>query len=115
MKVKKGDKIIVQLGKDRGKVSVVDSVLSKKSGILVQGTNIVKKHLKPSGKSKRGGIIEIEKPLDASNVMIICPSCGKPTRAEIKITGKTKERICKKCGGSLDKKLENLSTKLGVK
>ena len=103
MKVKKGDKVIVQLGKDRGKVSVIESVLSKKSEILVQGTNIVKKHLKPSGKTKRGGIIEIEKPLDVSNVMIVCPNCGKPTRTGIKITGKTKERICKKCGGSLDK------------
>lgn len=103
MKLKKGDKVIIQLGKDRGKVSAVDRVLSKRGEILVQGINIVKKHLKPTGKTKRGGIIEIEKPINISNVMIVCPNCGKPTRVAIKITGKTKERVCKKCGGSLDR------------
>lgn len=106
MKIKRGDKVIVQLGKDRGKVSVISSVLPKKGKVLVEGVNVVKKHLKPSGENKRGGIIEIEKPIDISNVMIICPNCGKPTRVAISIKNKIKERMCKKCGQSLDKKKE---------
>lgn len=106
MKIKKGDKVIVRAGKDKGKVSTVSSVLARQGKIVMDGINIAKKHLKPTQENKRGGIIEIAKPIDSSSAMILCPNCNKPTRVEMKISGKTKERICKKCSGSLDKKRE---------
>ncbi|PIZ00606.1 50S ribosomal protein L24 [bacterium (Candidatus Howlettbacteria) CG_4_10_14_0_8_um_filter_40_9] len=120
MKIKKGDKVIVQLGKDRGKVSTVERVLPNTGKLLADKVNVVKKHKKPTQNEKRGGIIEMEKPLNVSNVMVVCPNCNKPTRVSYSINNKSKERVCKKCKGSLDKTLsqtygKNLSTKLGVK
>ena len=106
MKIKKGDKVIIRTGKDKGKVSVIEKVLSKKGKIVVTGANIVKKHAKPTEADKKGGMKEVAMPLQPSNVMIVCPSCGKTTRVSYKITNKTKERVCKKCGQSLDKKIE---------
>lgn len=106
MKIKKGDKVLVRKGKDRGKISIVEKAFPKTSRLIVEKINVVKKHVKPSESNKRGGIVEINAAFSASNVMIICPSCGKPTRVIIKKSGKVKERICKKCNKSLDKKEE---------
>lgn len=90
MKIKKGDSVKILLGKDRGKTGVVDRVLSKKSKVVVAGLNLFKRHVKKQGQLE-GGVIEITKPLDISNVILVCPNCKKTTRVSAK-------RICKKCG-----------------
>lgn len=96
-KVRKGDKVRVMLGKDRGKEGSVAFLLRKKRRVFVEGVNIYKRHVKKMGEIK-GGIIDIPKSLDISNVALICPNCKKVTRVGFKITGKEKIRICRKCG-----------------
>lgn len=96
MKIKKGDKVKVLLGKDRGKTGTVEYVNGKKSKIFVGGANLYKRHVKKQGTAE-GGIIDIPKPMDVSNVSIICPGCNKTTRIGFKVTDGSKVRICKKC------------------
>lgn len=96
MKIKKGDKVKVLLGKDRGKEGVVQFVLGKENRVFVEGVNLYKRHIRKMGETK-GGIIDIPKPLDVSNVALICPNCKKVTKVGLKIEGNTKVRICKKC------------------
>jgi large subunit ribosomal protein L24 len=103
MKLKKDDTVRVIAGKDKGKNGRILRLLRKKPGqarVLVEGVNIVKKAKKARSQQDRGGIIEIEAPLDVSNVMIVCKKCG-PTRIGYKGEGKDKKRVCKKCGEAL--------------
>lgn len=102
MKLKKNDNVIVIVGKDRGKTGLVERVFPVLSKIVVKGIGISKKHLKPSKKNPSGGIIEINQKIDASNALILCPSCGKPTRVSYKITNKNKMRVCRRCKESLE-------------
>lgn len=98
MKIKKGDQVKVTAGKDKGKTAKVEKVFSKTGKVLVEGVNVYKKHLKKQGQDKPGGIIEINKPLPAGNVALICPKCQKPTRIGYKKDKQDKKyRICKKC------------------
>lgn len=106
MKIKKGDKVVILAGKDRTKTGVVGRVLSKSGGIIVNGTNVVKKHVKVSKKNPGGGMVEVSMPLPASKVMLICPSCGKATRVGFESRGKEKNRVCKKCGKVITTKVE---------
>ncbi len=103
-KIKKGDKVKVILGKDRDRIGLVKKVLRKKGQVVVKGMNVVKKHVKPSGQDKKGGIIEIEKPLYISKVMLVCPQCDKAARIGYQLdkSGK-KYRICRKCKSLIDK------------
>ena len=96
MKIHKDDTVKILLGKDRGKTGKVVRVLTKEGKVLVEGINIYKRHIRKTGQ-KEGGIIEVSKPLEISNVILVCPSCKKETRVGYKIEGKTKVRICKKC------------------
>lgn len=98
MKLRKGDNIIVTVGKDKGRKGKIEKVLPKVGKVLVPGINIYKKHTKPRGEKQPGGIIDIIKPLLIANVALICPKCSKQTRIGYQIdkTG-TKHRICKKC------------------
>lgn len=97
--IKKGDNVIIIYGKDRGKSGKVLNVFPSKSKALVEGLNLRKKHIKPKKQGQKGQKIEIAYPLDISNVMVLCKSCGKRTRIGHKILeNKTKIRICKKCG-----------------
>ncbi|MEK7616729.1 MAG: 50S ribosomal protein L24 [Patescibacteria group bacterium] len=96
MKIKKGDKVKIMLGKDRGKTGEVKFVLGKEKRLFVEGVNVYKRHVRKVGDTK-GGILDIPKSLDVSNVALLCPSCKKPTRVGFKIMGKEKLRICKKC------------------
>lgn len=98
MKIHKGDKVKIMIGKDKGKDGTVSKVLQEKDKVVVEGANVYKKHVKPSAKFKEGGIVEIEKPIDVSNVMLICPKCNTATRVGLKIEGGKKYRVCKKCG-----------------
>lgn len=99
MNVKKGDKVQVLSGKDRGATGEVLRALPAEGKVVVEGVALVKKHQKPTQASQQGGIIEREAAIDASNVMLVCPACGKATRVGHTVgeDGK-KYRVCKRCG-----------------
>lgn len=96
MKLKKGDKVKILLGKDRGKTGSVEFVVGKKDRVFVGGVNLYKRHVKRKGQTE-GGIIDIPKSLNVSNVGLICPNCSKITRVGFKVIEGKKVRICKKC------------------
>lgn len=98
MKLKKGDKVIVIKGKDRGKQGVVMTVSPATSQVKLEGLNVYKRHLKKASRpGQAGGITEKVLPVDAAKVMLICANCHQPTRVGHKLVGNKKERICKKC------------------
>ncbi len=96
MKIKKGDNVKILYGKDNGKQGVVLAI--SKGKVIVEGLNMFKKHVKGDGKEKKSEILTIAKPLDISKLMLVCPSCGKPTRVSLKRENGKVERVCKKCG-----------------
>ena len=106
--VKSGDTVKVMSGEDKGKTGKVQKAYPSKGKIVVEGVAMVKKHQKPRGQGMPGGIIEKEAANDASNVMVICPKCGKPTRiGHVFIDGegkasRRKRRVCKKCKAVFD-------------
>lgn len=103
MHVKKGDKVTVLSGKDRGKQGTILEAFPKKERVLVEGVNMVKIHAKPSQENPQGGILNIEAPIHASNVMPIDPKTGEPTRVGYEVKDGKKVRIAKKSGEPLDK------------
>jgi len=103
MHVKKGDKVMVISGKDKGKTGVILSALPKKDRVLVEGVNIVKKHSKPSQMNPQGGIISQEVPIHVSNVMPLDPKTSEPTRVGIQVVDGKRVRVAKKAGEVLDK------------
>lgn len=103
MHVKKGDKVMVISGKDKGKTGVILAAFPKQERVLVEGVNIVKKHSKPSQVNPQGGIISQEAPVHVSNVMPIDPKSGNPTRIGFTTVDGKKVRVAKKSGQVLDK------------
>lgn len=103
MHVKKGDKVMVISGKDKGKTGVILTAYPKKDRVLVEGVNIVKKHTKPNQENPQGGIVSQEAAIHVSNVMVIDPKTGEPTRVGHKVVDGKKVRIAKKSGEVLDK------------
>ena len=103
MHVKKGDKVKVISGKDKGKTGVVLTALPKKDRVLVEGINIVKKHTKPNQANPQGGIVSQEAAIHVSNVMLLDPKSGEPTRVGYKVEDGKKVRVAKKTGEKLDK------------
>lgn len=103
MNVKKGDKVMVITGKDKGKTGIVLAAFPKKDRVLVEGINIVKKHAKPSQVNPQGGIISQEAPIHVSNVMLLDPKSNEPTRVGYKVVDGKKVRVAKKSGETLDK------------
>ncbi len=102
MNFKTGDKVVVISGKNKGKEGKITSVLRKENKVIVEGVNIVKKHVKPNGQGA-GSIVEVEAPIHASNVMIIDPKTGKRTRIGHSIDKKgNKIRVSKKSNESLN-------------
>jgi large subunit ribosomal protein L24 len=99
-KLRKEDQVQVIAGKNRGKQGKVIRIDRAKGRAIVAGVNLVKKAQKKRKQTDRGGIIEIEAPIDLSNIMIICRKCG-PTRIGYKIEGDAKKRVCRKCGEAL--------------
>ena len=96
-KLKKDDLVQVITGKEKGKSGKILKIDREKGKVLVAGLNMVKKAKKPRRQGEKGGIVDIEAPIDISNVMIVCKKCG-PTRIGIEGTGDKKVRKCKKCG-----------------
>jgi large subunit ribosomal protein L24 len=101
--VKKNDLVLVKTGKDKGKTGKVLQIAKKKDRIIVEKVNMIKRHVKPSQKTK-GGVIEKESLIHVSNVMIFCEKCSKPVRVGTKILEDGKKvRFCKKCNEVIDK------------
>lgn len=102
--VRRGDTVLVLTGKDRGKRGKVLRALPDRGRVIVEGVNVVKRHQKPTRQVMQGGIIEKEAPIHASNVMLVCPRCGSPTR----VGRRRREdgrgvRVCKRCGEDIDR------------
>ena len=105
MPVRKNDTVVVIAGKDRGKRGRVLSVAPVRNRVVVESVNFVKRHTKPNPQRNiKGGVVEREASLHASNVQIVCPECGAPTRIGHQLLGDgRKVRICRKCEGAVDK------------
>ena len=103
--IRKNDNVVVITGKDRGKRGRVLKVVPEKNRLLIEGVNIIKRHTKANPqRSIKGGLVEREAALHASNVQLVCPECGKPTRIGRRLLGDgRKVRICRKCEGVVDK------------
>lgn len=95
MHVKKGDKVKVITGKDKGKSGKVLMTFPKKDRVLIEGINMVKKHTKPSNVNPQGGILNVEAPIHVSNVMLLDPKTGEPTRVGYEVKGDKKVRVAK--------------------
>jgi len=103
-KIRKGDMVMITTGKDKGKTGKVLEVDRSKQRVFVEKLNIIKRHMKPSQQNRQGGIIEKEASIHVSNVMIVCKSCGKSSRAGIRrMDDGQKMRYCKKCNEIIDR------------
>ncbi|NLI54958.1 MAG: 50S ribosomal protein L24 [Clostridiales bacterium] len=110
LNVKKGDTVVVISGKDKGKKGKILVSRPDDERVVVQGTAMITRHVKPRKQGQPGGRIEKEGSMHASNVMLVCPKCDKPTRIahkikEVEISGEKKlksVRVCKKCGKVID-------------
>ena len=111
MHIRSKDTVVVITGKDKGKEGKVLTAFPKTGKVVVEGVAIATKHQKPRQQGVPGGIIKQEAAIDASNVMLICPKCGKATRVTHKVTTVTLEngkqdrkmiRVCKKCNADID-------------
>ena len=96
--VKTGDTVVILSGKDKGQKGKILEASPKEGKVIVEGRNIVSKHVKPRKQGEAGGIIKSEGALYACKVMAVCPKCQKPTRPAHKISGDKKVRVCKHCG-----------------
>ncbi len=101
MNIKRGDTVLLLTGKDKGKQGTVSRAMPQINKVVVEGLNMVKKHVKSQGQTTQGGIIDKAMPIQVSNTMLICSECGKPTRVahERRTIGEKERavRVCKKC------------------
>ena len=103
--IRKNDSVLVITGKDRGKKGRVLKVLPERNRLVIEGVNLIKRHTKPNPqKNIKGGIVEREASVHASNVQLVCPECGAHVRIGRRVLGDgRKVRICRKCEGVVDK------------
>ena len=99
--VRKGDEVMIISGKDKGKKGKVLECSAKEGKVIIEGRNIVSKHVKPKKQGQLGGIVKAEGAMYASKVMPVCPKCNKATRVGSDIKGDKKIRVCKKCNAAL--------------
>jgi large subunit ribosomal protein L24 len=103
MKIRKNDTVLVIAGKDRGKKGKVRKALPKNDKVIVEGANMIKRHSRAKGQARQAGIIELEAPLDVSNVILICNKCNKPARVGFRfLSDGRKARICRSCDEVID-------------
>ena len=103
MKVRKGDRVQVLAGKDRGREGEVSRVIPGRNKVIVEGMNVAKRHQKATRDTMQGGIIDKSMPIDASNVAVISPADGKPTRVGYRLSDEgQKVRVCRRTGVDLD-------------
>lgn len=101
MKIKKGDKVQIMAGKDRGKQGEVLLVLPVAEKVVVKGANVMKRHVRARREGEKGERIEKEAPIHVSNVMVVCPHTNKPTRVGYKVEGGEKIRMSKRAGKAI--------------
>lgn len=97
MKLKKGDKVKVMAGKDRGRDGMIEKVYQKQNTALILGINQYKKHVKKSEKVPQGGVVDLPRPIDISKLALLCVKCGVITRVGYEVREDKKQRICRKC------------------
>lgn len=102
MNIKKGDKVKVLAGKDKGAEGIVLAAHPQNQRVTVEKVNLIKKAMRPTQANPEGGIATMEAPIHVSNVMVICPSCKEPSRVSVKREEGKKVRVCKKCGADID-------------
>jgi len=103
MKIRKNDTVLVTAGKDRGKKGKVRFAYPKKNRVVVEGVNFIKKHSRARQQARQAGIIDLEAPLDASNVMLLCQKCNRPTRIGLTfLEDGRKVRVCRACNEVID-------------
>ena len=103
MKIQKNDNVLIIAGKDRGKKGKVRKAMHDKDKVIVEGFNMIKRHSKTKGKTRQAGIIELEAPINSSNVMIICNKCNKPARVGYRaLEDGKKARYCHSCSEIID-------------
>ena len=102
MKIRKGDRVVVLSGKDKGAEGVVERAIPESGKVIVDGVNVAKRHQAPTRQDQQGGIIDKTLPIDVSNVAIVSPADGKPTRVGYRFTADgEKVRICKRTGADI--------------
>jgi large subunit ribosomal protein L24 len=102
MKVKKGDKVLIITGKDRSKIGSVLRVFPKTNNLLIEGLNLITRHVKPKRSGEKGQKIKVPTAIPVSNVQLVCIKCKKPTKIMYQTSEKKKIRVCKKCKASID-------------
>lgn len=98
-KIKKGDTVKILAGKDIGKTGKIISVKNQK--VTVEGLNVYKKHVRPKRQGEKGQIVQVVRPINISNVALVCESCRKSVRVGYRLDGKSKFRYCRKCNVNL--------------
>jgi large subunit ribosomal protein L24 len=101
MKLKKGDNVQIMVGKDSGKQGKVSRIDARDGKIMVEGLNLFKKHQRPKKQGEKGEVVSIPRPIRVENVMLVCGSCAKPTKAGSKLENEVKSRYCKKCQATI--------------
>ncbi len=102
--VRRGDTVLVLSGKDKGRRGKVTRAIPAEGRIVVEGINVVKKHVRPGPKVMQGGIVDQEAPIYASKVMLVCPRCNEPTRVgHTRLEDGRPVRVCKHCGEVIDR------------
>ena len=101
MNIRKDDRVVVLSGRDKGKQGKVLTAMPKQGKVIVEGVSVAKRHMKPKKQGEPGGIVDVPTPLYACKVMVVCPSCNKPTRVGHKQVNGKNTRCCKKCGANL--------------
>ncbi len=102
MKIKTNDKVKILSGKDKGKIGKVVQVFPDDGKLVVEGLNVIKKHLKTRSKSEKGQVLELAAPFFGSKAALICPKCEKPARVGYKLENDKKLRVCRKCNQAID-------------
>ena len=102
LSIRTGDRVRVLAGKDKGKEAKVLAVYPYKGRVVVERVNLIKKATRPTQRSPKGGILEIEGPIHVSNVALVCPKCSQSTRIGRRREEGTRIRVCKKCGNDID-------------
>ncbi|KKU11937.1 MAG: Ribosomal protein L24 [Parcubacteria group bacterium GW2011_GWB1_45_7] len=97
MDIRKGDKVFITKGKDKGKSNKVIRVVPKDGTVVIEGLNMRKKTIRPKKQGEKGQVVEVPWSMKIDNVMLVCSSCGKPSRIGHKIEGDKKVRYCKRC------------------
>jgi large subunit ribosomal protein L24 len=100
-KIKKGDTVKIRIGKDRGKTGKIIHVLQKEGKVIVEGLNLVKKHVRPKKQGDKGEVVQVPRAIFVSNVAFYCSNCGKGTRIGFRVEKNAKVRFCKKCNSTI--------------